>query len=100
MVTILAVSTNYDFPIKWKRAWLSSLTSVTSVTVDVEVMNALLFPLVLGFLLALEHTALPKEFRMRGLYRILASGLTLVVIAFGLYMGYDVVRQALSTTAH
>ena len=73
--------------------------NLTTITVDVEVMNALLLPLVLGFLLALENTSLPKEFRMTGGYRILAWGLTFVVIAFGLYMGYDVVRQALATSS-
>ena len=71
--------------------------NLTAVTVDVEVMNALLLPLVLGFLLALEHTALPREYKMKGAYKILVWGLTLVVISFGLYMGYDVVRQALTS---
>lgn len=59
---------------------------LVSLAVDVEVMNALLLPIVLGFLLALERKALPTEHRMRGPYRIACTGLCLVVMAFGLYM--------------
>ena len=33
---------------------------------DVEVMNALLLPVVLGFLITLEARALPPRWRMRG----------------------------------
>ncbi len=40
-----------------------------SLAVDVEVMNALLLPVVLGFLLLLEAKALPPQHRMRGAYR-------------------------------
>ncbi len=64
---------------------LASLDLVTLV-VDVEVMNALLLPVVLGFLLALEAKALPEQYRMRGLHRVVVTALCLVVIAFGLYM--------------
>jgi Mn2+/Fe2+ NRAMP family transporter len=56
------------------------------LVIDVEVMNALLLPIVLGLLLALEAKALPDEYRMRGLYRVVATVLCLVVIGFGLYM--------------
>ncbi len=56
------------------------------LVIDVEVMNALLLPIVLGFLLALEAKALPAEWRMRGVRKYLAWALCLVVIVFGLYM--------------
>jgi len=59
---------------------------LVSLVIDVEVMNALLLPIVLGFLLALEAKALPDEYRMHGSHRILVTTLCLVVIAFGLYM--------------
>jgi len=59
---------------------------LVSLVIDVEVMNALLLPIVLGFLLALEAKALPDEYRMHGIYRIMVTVLCLVVIAFGLYM--------------
>ena len=47
------------------------ITSVNLVrlNVDVEVMNAMLLPIVLGFLLALEAKTLPKEWRMKGFYK-------------------------------
>jgi Mn2+/Fe2+ NRAMP family transporter len=64
------------------------LTSIdlVSLAVDVEVMNALLLPIVLGFLLALERKALPPEHRMRGAYRVTCTTLCVIVIGFGLYM--------------
>ncbi|MBO0868550.1 MAG: Nramp family divalent metal transporter [Micromonosporaceae bacterium] len=55
------------------------------LSVDVEVMNACLLPLVLGFLLVLERHALPPAMRMRGLRRAVTYLLTGAVIALGLY---------------
>jgi len=63
-----------------------SSVNLVGLTVDVEVMNALLLPIVLGFLLALEATALPARWRMRGWHKRVTWGLCLLVIAFGLYM--------------
>ena len=63
-----------------------SSANLVSLAVDVEVMNALLLPIVLGFLLALEAKALPREHRMRGAYRFVCTGLCLIVMGFGLYM--------------
>jgi Mn2+/Fe2+ NRAMP family transporter len=60
--------------------------NLVKLVIDVEVMNALLLPIVLGFLLALEAKALPVEYRMKGLYRGVATALCLVVIMFGLYI--------------
>jgi Mn2+/Fe2+ NRAMP family transporter len=60
--------------------------NLVSLAVDVEVMNALLLPVVLGFLLALERKALPPEHRMRGAYRVTCTTLCLIVMGFGLYM--------------
>jgi Mn2+/Fe2+ NRAMP family transporter len=61
---------------------------LVSLVIDVEVMNALLLPIVLGFLLALEAKALPDEYRMHGLYRVVATVLCLIVIGFGLYIAF------------
>ena len=63
-----------------------------NLAVDVEVMNALLLPIVLGLLLALEAKALPEQWRMRGLRKYTTRALCFVVMGFGLYM----VPQALS----
>jgi Mn2+/Fe2+ NRAMP family transporter len=59
---------------------------LVSLAVDVEVMNALLLPIVLGFLLVLEAKALPPGQRMHGWYKYTTWALCLVVIGFGLYM--------------
>ncbi len=56
------------------------------LTVDVEVMNAMLLPIVLGFLLALEAKSLPPAYRMRGLYRVVVWLLSGLVMTFGVYM--------------
>jgi len=64
-----------------------------NLVVDVEVMNALLLPIVLGLLLALEARALPFERRMHGWHRALATGLCLVVIGFGLYTALVTLRH-------
>ncbi len=65
---------------------LGSSTTLVGLSVDVEVMNALLLPIVLGFLLVLEAKALPLQWRMRGLHKYITWFLCLVVMAFGLYM--------------
>lgn len=56
------------------------------LVIYVEVMNSLLLPIVLGFLLALEAKALPDAFRMRGLYRLVVTALCVIVMGFGLYV--------------
>jgi Mn2+/Fe2+ NRAMP family transporter len=56
------------------------------LSVDVMVMNAMLLPIVLGFLLALEAKVLPEEWRMRGIRKYLTWAFCLLVIGFGLYM--------------
>ncbi|KZS62987.1 divalent metal cation transporter [Mycobacterium ostraviense] len=59
---------------------------LVNLAVDVEVMNALLLPIVLGLLLVLEARALPEQWRMSGVRKYTTRALCLVVIAFGLYM--------------
>lgn len=59
---------------------------LVSLAVDAEVMNALLLPVVLGFLLALERKALPARHRMRGSRKYVTWALCLAVMCFGLYM--------------
>ena len=58
--------------------------NLVNLSVDVEVLNACLLPIVLGFLLALERRALPAELRMRGFHRLATYALTIIVIVFGL----------------
>jgi Mn2+/Fe2+ NRAMP family transporter len=56
------------------------------LVIDVEVMNTLLLPVVLGLLLALEARALPNEYRMHGLRRFFTTSLCVCVMAFGLFL--------------
>lgn len=67
--------------------------SLISLTLDIEVMNAILLPIVLGFLLALEQVALPPEYRMKGLRKLIMWGMSLIIIGFGLYMAGSVLAH-------
>jgi Mn2+/Fe2+ NRAMP family transporter len=60
--------------------------NLVSLSIDAMIMNAMLLPVVLGFLLLLEARALPQEWRMRGLRKYSTWGLCTLVMGFGLYM--------------
>jgi NRAMP (natural resistance-associated macrophage protein)-like metal ion transporter len=59
--------------------------NLVSLSVRVEVMNALLLPLVLGFLVALAVTALPAERRLRGAYLWTVVGVSVLTTGLGVY---------------
>ncbi len=64
--------------------------NLVSLNVGVQVMNALLLPLVLGFLVALSIRALPPAVRLQGWYKgvvIVVIGLTTVLGVFGGFSG-------------
>jgi Mn2+/Fe2+ NRAMP family transporter len=63
--------------------------NLVALSVDVEIMNASLLPVVLGFLLLLERQALPAEYRMQGVRRHATYALTGLVIALGLATAYQ-----------
>jgi Mn2+/Fe2+ NRAMP family transporter len=65
------------------------------LTINIEVMNALLLPIVLGFLVALERVALPPEYRLQGLHKWLAWITTTIVTCFGLFMAGYIVLQSI-----
>lgn len=59
---------------------------LVALNVGVQVMNALLLPLVLGFLIALAVRALPDQHRLRGAYFwlvVVVAGLTTALGVFG-----------------
>lgn len=60
--------------------------NLVNITLSVEVMNAMLLPIVLGFLLALEAKVLPAEHRMKGAYKYTVWSLSGLVMAFGLFI--------------
>ena len=61
--------------------------NLVTLNVAVQVMNALLLPLVLGFLIALAIWALPAEHRLRGFYLWLVVAVTAVTCALGVFGG-------------
>jgi Mn2+/Fe2+ NRAMP family transporter len=57
------------------------------LNIAAQVLNAFLLPLVIGFLVALAIKALPASLRPNGLYLWVLIGVSVVVIAVGLYGG-------------
>lgn len=66
---------------------VASDINLIHLSVAVEVMNALLLPIVLGFLFILACKALPEEYRLKGWYAILVGSILAVTALFGLFAG-------------
>jgi Mn2+/Fe2+ NRAMP family transporter len=64
-----------------------SVPDLVALTLGVEVMNALLLPLVLGFLVTLAIKALPAEHRLRGAYLWLVIAVAGLTATLGVYGG-------------
>jgi len=65
---------------------VGSGVNLVELSVGVQVMNALLLPIVLGFLFLLAMR-LPRPFRLEGSYAWVAGGLIAVTTIFGVYAG-------------
>src|SRR3989338_216924 len=61
--------------------------NLVNLSVGVTVMNALLLPIVLGFLFLLACKTLPTEYRLRGFYAWVVGIILFVTASFGLYAG-------------
>lgn len=61
--------------------------NLVALNIGVEVMNALLLPLVLGFLVLLAMKALPPEHRIRGPYAWLVMSVCVLTAGLGVYGG-------------
>jgi NRAMP (natural resistance-associated macrophage protein)-like metal ion transporter len=61
--------------------------NLITLNVGVQVMNALLLPLVLGFLVRLAIVALPEAHRLKGPYKIVVIGVCMVTCVFGVLGG-------------
>jgi hypothetical protein len=57
------------------------------LNIAVEVMNALLLPMVLGFLIALAIFALPPGVRLRGWYKWVVILVSVLTAGLGVYGG-------------
>ena len=62
---------------------------LVALSVDVQVMNALLLPLVLGFLIALSIRALPRDVALRGPYKWIVIAVAGVTTALGVFGGFS-----------
>jgi len=60
---------------------------LVALSIGVEVMNALMLPLVLGFLVALAAKALPPEHRLRGAYFWVVVAVVVLTAGLGVYGG-------------
>ena len=61
--------------------------NLITLNVAVQVMNALLLPIVLGFLVRLAIVALPKEHRLQGWYKVVVIIVCVITCAFGVLGG-------------
>ncbi len=66
---------------------VASGVNLVQLSVAVEVMNALLLPIVLGFLYLLSLKALPEPYRLKGFYKVLVGVVVVVTAVFGVYAG-------------
>ena len=62
---------------------------LVALNVGVQVMNALLLPVVLGFLIALSRRALPPAWRLRGWYYGLVLAVAAVTCVLGVFGGFS-----------
>jgi len=68
-------------------ALVASGVNLVSLSVAVEVINALLLPIVLGFLYLLARRTLPEEHRLKGAYAWIAGLVMAVTAGFGIFSG-------------
>jgi Mn2+/Fe2+ NRAMP family transporter len=61
--------------------------NLVALNIGVEVMNALMLPVVLGFLVLLAFKALPAEHRLRGPYAWIVVAVAIVTAGLGVYGG-------------
>jgi len=66
---------------------VTAVPDLVSLNLAVEVLNALMLPLVLGFLIALAVQALPEAHRLRGPYGWIVIAVSCLTAALGIYGG-------------
>jgi Mn2+/Fe2+ NRAMP family transporter len=64
---------------------VASGANLVALSVGVQVLNALLLPIVLGFLFALAIRALPDAYRLKGVYAWIVGAVMFVTAGFGIY---------------
>ena len=66
--------------------FVASGVNLVSLSVGVQVMNALLLPIVLGFLYLLARR-LPEPHRLKGAYAVVVASVIIAAAGFGVYAG-------------
>lgn len=61
--------------------------NLIDINIFVQVINAMLLPIVLGFLVVLSMRALPEQYRLKGRYAVIVCFLTVVMCVLGVYSG-------------
>lgn len=61
--------------------------NLVKLSIAVEVMNALLLPIVLGFLYVLAVKTLPEQYKLKGAYGIIVGIILFITAGFGLVAG-------------
>jgi Mn2+/Fe2+ NRAMP family transporter len=77
----------YAIAIIGGAAIVDLVPDLVALNIGVEVMNALMLPLVLGFLVLLAFKALPPEHRLRGPYAWVVVAVSIVTAGLGVYGG-------------
>ncbi|MEW6257952.1 MAG: divalent metal cation transporter [Pseudomonadota bacterium] len=68
--------------------------NLIDINLFVQVLNALLLPVVLGFLVLLSQRALPEPYRLQGRYAVVVWTVTVVMCALGVYSGIAGIFQS------
>ncbi|HUC63096.1 MAG TPA: divalent metal cation transporter [Alphaproteobacteria bacterium] len=68
-------------------AIVALVPDLVALNIGIEVMNALMLPLVLGFLILLAIRVLPREHRLRGAYRWVVIAVSALTAGLGVYGG-------------
>jgi len=63
--------------------------NLVALSVGVQVMNALLLPIVLGFLFALANRSLPEAYRLKGVQAVLVGAVMAATAGFGVYAAFN-----------
>ena len=63
--------------------------NLVALNIGIEVMNALMLPLVLGFLVLLALKALPQQHRIRGFYAWIVVGVSVLTSGLGVYGAFS-----------
>ncbi len=64
---------------------VASGADLVALSIGVQVLNALLLPIVLGLLFALAARTLPEPYRLKGAYALLVGAVMLLTAGFGVY---------------